>query len=139
VGAAALARLAADLEHRAKTEPGIALELLFSQETLVAFTGLIDRSDAALSATMPRDPAKIETFSATGEVATPPEELATRLLEIQTLLRAGNLRAIDMTQELLGLTSGDDKKRVQELLDTTERLQFSAAEKFAQSLLESLH
>ncbi len=135
VGAAALARLAADLEHRIKTEPSIVLESLFSDRIIAAFTDLIHRSDAALAAHFPDDLANAVATSDTSNTAATPDQLVARLLEIQTLLRAGNLRAIDMTQELLSLTAGEDKNCVQQLLDITEQLQFSAAEKSAEALL----
>lgn len=138
VGAAALARLAADLEHRAKTEPALAADLLFPNEIFVVFTDLIDRSDALLQALIPAAPAEMPP-TASDTKATSPEQLVTRLMEIQTLLGAGNLRAIDMAQELLALTVGDDKSAVQALLELTERLQFSAAEKAAATLLKGWH
>ena len=60
-------------------------------------------------------------------------------MEIQALLRDGNLRAIDMAQELLDLTSGDMKIELQGLLDAAKLSKFHVAEKAAQSLLEGLH
>ena len=139
VGAAALAQLAADLERRARTETTIAPAVIFPSEVIAALTDLIERSDAALVATMPPDPTTLSVPDATNKVALPTAQLVTRLLEIQTLLQTNNLRAIDMTKELLSLTSGDDKMKVQGLLNITERLQFQAAEKTVQSWVEGLH
>lgn len=139
VGAVALAQLCADLEQRARAETTIVPEVIFPHEVIAALTDLIERSHAALMATMPPDPATLIGPDATNKVALPIAQLVTRLLEIQTLLRTNNLRAIDMTKELLSVTTGDDKMRVQGLLDTAERLQFQAAEKTVQSWVEGLH
>lgn len=139
VGAAALAQLAADLERRARTETTIAPAVIFPSEVIAALTDLIERSDAALVATMPPDPTTLSVPDATNKAALPTAQLVARLLEIQTLLQTNNLRAIDMTKELLSLTSGDDKMKVQGLLNITERLQFQAAEKTVQSWVEGLH
>ena len=139
VGAAALAQWAADLERRARTETTIAPAVIFPSEVIAALTDLIERSDAALVATMPPDPTTLSVPDATNKVALPTAQLVTRLLEIQTLLQTNNLRAIDMTKELLSLTTGDDKMKVQGLLNITERLQFQAAEKTVQSWVEGLH
>jgi signal transduction histidine kinase/CheY-like chemotaxis protein len=141
VGAAALAKLAADLERRAKTEQSLAPDALFPSAIVATLTELIALSDAALWAALPPDLADVVTPLATDPIATveiPRQQLVTRLQEIQTLLRVGNLRAIDLTEELLALTSGKDKFRVQEMLDATELLQFRAADAAAQLLLEGL-
>lgn len=139
VGAAALAKWAAHLEDRARMETSIPAESLFTSEVIAALTDLIDRSDAALAAAMPPDPAMMEVPAAADKVALSAEQLVPKLLELQSLLQASNLRAIDMTQELLALTSGDDKMRVQGLLDTIERMQFQTANRSVQSWVEGLH
>jgi CheY-like chemotaxis protein len=139
VGAATLARMAADLEQRVKREPSLAPHALFSSEVVANLIALIERSDAALAAAFPSEPSQANQPDSSEKLAIPREQFATRLLEIQTLLRVGNLRAIDLTEELLGLTSGSDKMRVQEMLYVTKLLQFGAADKAAQSLLESFH
>ena len=141
VGAAALARLAADLERRAKTERSLAPDALFSSAIIATLTELIELSDAALAAALPPDPGKVAAPLATDKLALleiSREQLVTRLLEIQTLLRVGNLRAIDLTEELLALTPCEDKFRVQEMLDATKLLQFRAADDAAQLWLEGL-
>ncbi len=141
VGAAALAKLAADLDRRAKTEQDLAPDVLFSPATVATLTELIERSDAVLWAAVLPEPGKVAAPQETDKPATPEIPLAqfvARLLEIQTMLRTGNLRAIDMTEELLALTAGKDKPKVQEMLDATKLLQFRAASDVAQLLLEGL-
>ena len=65
-----------------------------------------------------------------------PEQQITQLLEIQSLLKVGNLRAIDLTEELLARTAGDTRKSVEALLELANNLQFAAAEKAVHTLLE---
>ena len=139
LGAAALATMASDLEHRARTETSLAPEALFSDDVIAALTDLAERSEAALLAAMPPDPGKIERSDTKNRTALPDEQLLARLLEIRSLLQVSNLRAIEMTKELLSLTLGDDKIKAQGLLDITERLQFQAAQKSVQLWLDSLH
>jgi PAS domain S-box-containing protein len=139
LGAVTLAKLAADLEQRAKTEKGIDAGVLFSEQVVAELTDLAHCSEAALVATMPPNPAKMELPDTNDLAVLPDKQLVAKLLEIQTLLQERNLRAIDMVQELLSLTSGADKIKAQGLLDITERLQFQAAQKTVQSWVEGLH
>ena len=137
VGATALAKLAADLECATKAQPYVDASILFSHETVAKLIDLIKRSDAILNATMPKEIAKVARAPAEDLVVLSSDHQITMLREIQALLRVGNLRAIDMAEELLALTMGDDREKVQELLNTTKKLEFGAADKHAQSLLES--
>lgn len=135
VGAVALAKWAADLELRAKTEKNLHAPLLFSPEVIDLLTDLLERSDAALAAAMPPDPATATPPHAAALHPISPAQMATRLLEIQAMLQVGNLRAIDMVQELLALAPNADKFKVQQLLDATQLLKFREA----QSMVESWH
>ena len=139
LGAAALARLAADLEKRAKTEQGLRSETVFSPSTVRALNDLIDQSDAALAASMLTDQSNQsdDALSAGNDLVTlTPEQQIAQLLEIQSLLKAGNLRAIELTEELLAKTAGDTRKSVEALLELANNLQFAAAEKAVHTLLE---
>lgn len=138
VGAAALATLAADLEQRTRTETSIAPDRLFSQEVIAALNDLIERSDAALVASMPPNPNAMAAPSATDQAALPAAQLLPRLLEIQALLQASNLHALDVTKTLVAVTQGKDRMKAQSLLDVTEQMQFQTAEQAVQSWLKEL-
>ncbi len=138
IGATALAKLAADLERRARIETRLAPALIFSPETLEALTDFIKRSEAALMAAMPPNPDPLQTPNPANLVALPTEQLVTRLREIKALLQASNMHAIALAKELLDVTSGDDKNRALALLALTEQLQFQAAEETVESWVDGL-
>ena len=137
-GAVGLANFAADLEHRATTQLGRAPELIFTEVVVAGLIDLIERSETALAASMPPDPVKLPLPDSAAQLALPRGQLVAHLREIQTLLQTSNLRALELAQELLALTSGADRSKAQGLLDTTERLQFEVAKQMADLWLEDL-
>ncbi|MBY0409423.1 MAG: Hpt domain-containing protein, partial [Burkholderiaceae bacterium] len=146
VGATALAQWAADLEQCAQAEQGTAPKMLLSEETIATVSQLIERSNAALASTMADHFALWIAAQAPAESAPTPslskgaalaqENWVADLLEVQTLLLAGNLGAIDKIQDLSKRMTGDHTAKLQEILDAAETLQFSVAEKGIQVLLK---
>ena len=146
VGATALAQWAADLEQCAQAEQGTAPQMLLSEETIATVSQLIERSNAALASNMAdhfalwiaaQAPAEsAPTPSLSKEAALAQENWVADLLEVQTLLLAGNLSAIDKIQDLSKRVTGDHTAKLQEILDAAETLQFSVAEKGVQVLLK---
>ncbi len=150
VGAQALAQRASSLEQRARKEAHASAQAIFPPATLAALGDLAHRSDAALRAALAAHaPA---TAPATAPVATPTAKpaggatrtdapapdaavLAQRLRELLLLLQTGNLRALDVVNELLPHGTAAQQPRLQELARSTRQLQFDAATRTVDELL----
>lgn len=139
VGARKLAAVASDLEQQVRKNRHAEVSSVFPPATLARLEQLLTASDAALraalSASQP-EPASQQASTPALETASPAQLLA-RLSEIKMLLLAGNLRAVDLVEELLQHLSSDDQTSLQDVIARTRDLQFPAAAQAVQRFLES--
>ncbi len=138
VGARKLATLASDLELLAQNEREKDIANLFSSSILSELAQLLQSSDVALRARVSTAESTLKDAStpSKNEEALSAGALMARLGEIQTLLLAGNLRAVDRIEELWLCASHEQKTMLQDTAASVRALQFPVAARALQLILQ---